>query len=185
MEKKDHSSKENRHEALEKMVDESAELNADLSVEADTKAQGAVTLVLAGASYHEVAKIQGYSTARQAKRAVEIALASASNSEEAIDEARTLMRMRYKRILAAHMPRALDPKDSQQLAYSARVLAILDRMSKLDGLDAPAQINITQTDERIQEFVEMLTPVANAQNKALEADIFDGEIVEDGDDGQS
>lgn len=171
--------KENREAALEKMLENGGDLNPDLAVEADTKAQGAVTLVLAGASYAEVAKIQGYTTARQAKRAVEIALATASNSDEAIDEARTLMRMRYKRILAAHMPRALDPKDSQQLAYSARVLAILDRMCKLDGLDAPAQINVTQTDERIQEFVEMLVPVAAAQNKELEADIFEAEIVED------
>lgn len=144
----------------------------------DTKAEAAVALFVFGASYTEIKNKLGYSSAHRAKLAIERALASSADSEDDRDKARTVIRKQLRRLLAAHMPQAVDPKNPQQLAYSARTLALIDRLAKLDGADAPTQIQITPSDQYIQEFLEAVIPMAKADHDQREADILDAEIMD-------
>jgi hypothetical protein len=144
----------------------------------DTKAEAAVALFVFGASYTEIKNKLGYSSAHRAKHAIERALANSADSEDDRDKARTVIRKQLRRLLAAHMPQAVDPKNPQQLAYSARTLALIDRLAKLDGADAPTQVVITPNDQYIQEFLETIIPMAKADQDQIEADILDAEILD-------
>lgn len=143
-----------------------------------TKAEAAVALAVWGASYPEIKNKLGYSSARHARVAVERALAASADSEDDRDKMRVIISKRLNRLLASHMSKAVDPKDAQQLAYSARVLAIIDRQAKLYGVDAPTQIQFTASDDHIREYVEMMMPQAREDQNAIEADILDADVVE-------
>lgn len=143
-----------------------------------TTAEAAVAMFVWGASYSEIKNKLNYSTVRHARMAVERALAASADSEEDRDKMRVVISKRLNRLLGSHMSKAVDPKDPQQLAYSARVLAIIDRQAKLYGVDAPTQIQFTASDDHIREYVEFMMPQAREDQKAIEADILEGDIVE-------
>lgn len=146
----------------------------------ETKAEAAVTMAIYGASPSDIAKTLHYSSPYRARMAVERALAGAANSPEDREKMRILIDKRLNRLLAAHMPKALDPNDANQLAYSGRALAIIDRQAKLHGVDAPTQVQFSPSDEYIAQFVESLRPMADQANKAIEADILEADILEEG-----
>ena len=143
-----------------------------------TTAEAAVAMFVWGASYNEIKNKLGYSSARHARIAIERALAASADSEEDRDKMRVIIDKRLNRLLGSHMSKALDPKEPQQLAYSARVLAIIDRQAKLHGVDAPTQIQISASDDHIREFVEMMMPQAREDQKAIEADILDADVMD-------
>lgn len=142
---------------------------------ATSTAEAAVAMFVWGASYTDIKNKLGYSSARHARIAVERALAASADSEEDRDKMRMVISKRLNRLLGSHMSRAVDPKDAQQLAYSARVLAIIDRQAKLYGVDAPTQIQITASDDHIREYVEFMMPQAREDQLAIEADILDAD----------
>lgn len=164
-------------------VEEGRDPNADLNEkdENPTTAQAALTLKLSGASYTQVANQLGYSSAYRARKAVERVLASASDSAEDRDIMRELTKRRLDRLLQSVMGKAVDPSDPEHLAYNARALAIIDRGAKVYGLDAPTQVQVTPTDERLQQVLELVKQTAGHDRDAQEADIVDAEIVEDED----
>lgn len=159
-------------------------LNADLDRkdpdDSKTKSQMGVNLKLAGASYTEIAKIAGYSSATRARLAVEKVLAAAADSPEDREKMRVLTSKRINRLLQSVMGKAVDPKDPQHLAYNARALALVDREARLWGVDAPTQVQITPTDAYIQDYIAKVSPLAAASLAADEADILDADIVEEG-----
>ena len=168
---------------IAKALDKGVDPNQDLDTsEVDTKGQMALALILSGASWTEAGRMAGYADAKTCRLAVERILAATAESPEAVDQMRVIQDRRYKRLLQSVMGKAVDPKDPEHLAYNARALAIIDRMSKLHGVDAPQQITITPTDAAIHEFVQALIPAANKDNQAIEADIFDAQII--GPDGE-
>lgn len=143
-----------------------------------TKAEAAVAMALYGASYTEIKNQLGYSSAYRARAAVERALAASADSEDDRDKMRTLISKRLNRLLAAHMPKAVNPEEPNQLAYSARALAIIDRQAKLYGADAPTQIAVSVSDDHIREYLEALVPAAREDQLQIEADIMDADVVE-------
>lgn len=146
-----------------------------------TKAEAAVTLKLYGASYTDIKNTLHYSSAYRARMAVERALAAAADSPEDRDQMRYLINKTLDRLKSSVMSKAMNPNDAQHLAYNARALAILDRQAKLWGVDAPTQIQITPSDQYIQEFLEMVVPHAKADNDQIEADIMDMDVLEEED----
>ena len=149
-----------------------------------TKAEAAVTLAMYGASPTDIAKTLHYSSPYRARMAVERALASAANSPDDKEKVRKLVDKRLNRLLSSVMSKAIDPTDPQHLAYNARALAIVDRQAKLHGVDAATQIQFSASDQYIEEFVNSIRPLADANMLAIEADILEeGEIVEEGDIG--
>lgn len=145
----------------------------------DTKAEAAVTMAIYGASPSDIAKTLHYSSPYRARMAVERALASADNAPDDKEKVRKLVDKRLNRLLAAHMSQALDVKNPQQLAHSARVLAIIDRQARLHGVDAPTQIQVSASDQYIEEFIAAVMPSAQQDMKVIEAEILEeGEIAD-------
>lgn len=159
-------------------ADPAASIPENAVDKSSTKAEAAVALFVYGVSFTEIKNKLGYSSAHRARIAVERALAASADSTEDRDMARVVVRKQLRRLLAAHMPQAVDIKNPNQLAYSARTLAIIDRLGKLDGVDAPTQIQISASDSDIMNFVEMLMPEAKKDNEAIEADIVDAEVLD-------
>lgn len=153
-----------------------------------TKAEAAVTLKLYGASYTEIKNTLHYSSAYRARMAVERALAAAADSVEDKEKMRHMINKTLDRLKASVMSKAVNPNDPNHLAYNARALAILDRQAKLYGVDAPTQIQITQSDQYIQEYLEAVLPHVKEDNLQIEADIMDMDEIEDaviiGEDGE-
>jgi hypothetical protein len=161
-------------------VEAGEEANADLVVaETDTKAESALALRIAGTSYTNIAKALGYASATRARLAVERVLAASADSPEERDQQRVLNDKRLNRLLQSVMGKAVDPKDPDHLAYNARALAITDRIMRLWGVDAPAQVQITPTDEHLQQYVAHMMTLARREPEAEEADIIDADPAED------
>lgn len=168
---------------VEKAIEEGRDPNADMN-EVDTsatKAEAGVALRLSGASYTQIAKTLGYSSAYRARAAVERALATSADAPEERDKMRNLTSRRLNRLLQSVMGKAVDPRDTQHLAYNARALAIIDREARLWGVDAPTQVQFTPTDQHIQDYVAKITVLADADRDAEEADIIDADVLEDED----
>lgn len=166
---------------IEKRVDAGENPNADLEgITTDTRSQSALALKLSGASYTDIAKVMGYSSAYHARQAVERVLAASADSPEDRDKMRVLVDRRLNRLLQSVMSKAVDPKDAQHLAYNARALAIIDRTAKLWGVDAPVQVSIAPADSYIHEYAQRLLGAAAADNSAIEADIVDADVLEEG-----
>lgn len=166
--------------AFAQAIENGEEPNADLVIsETDTKAESALALRIAGTSYTNIAKALGYASATRARLAVERVLAASADSPEERDQQRVLNDKRLNRLLQSVMGKAVDPKDPDHLAYNARALAITDRIMRLWGVDAPAQVQITPTDEHLQQYVAHMMKLARKEPEAEEADIMDADIVED------
>jgi len=166
---------------LAKRVEAGEDVNADLDKdETGSKGQMALALVLSGASYTEAAKIAGYSSAYRCRQAVERILANSADAPGDREKMRVLTDRRLNRLLQSVMGKAVDPKDPQHLAYNARALALVDRIGKVWGVDAPTQVQISPSDEHIQEYVQRMTALAGASTEADEAEILDADIVEEG-----
>lgn len=166
--------------ALERAIDNGEDPNADLN-EVDksaTKAASALSLKLFGASYSDIARTLGYSSAYRARAAVERVLASQADSPEDRDKMRVLLTKRLERLLVSVMPKATDPNDPQHLAYQARALALIDREAKMHGVDAPTQVQFSATDQHIQAYVESIRPLAELDKNQIEADIIDADEAE-------
>lgn len=173
-------------EDLDKIIDQNdpdPKLALNDTDKSETKAQAALTLKLYGASYTDIAKTIGYSSAYRARMAVERVLANAADSPEDRDKMRVLANKRIERLLASVMGKATNPNDPQHLAYNARALALIDRGIKLHGVDAPTQIQFSATDQDIAAYVQELMPLARQDMEAIEADIIDADVIEGESDG--
>lgn len=166
---------------LAKRVDAGEDINVDLDMEDNPSKSGmAVALRLSGASFTEIAKMAGYSSAYRARQAVERVLAASADSPEERDQMRVLTSRRLNRLLQSVMGKAVDPKDPQHLAYNARALALIDREARLWGVDAPTQVQISANDEQIENYVKNMSALAAASMEADEAEILDADIVSEG-----
>jgi len=166
--------------AFAKAIENGEEPNADLVIsETQTKAESALALRIAGTSYTNIAKALGYASATRARLAVERVLAASADSPEDRDQQRVLADKRLNRLLQSTMAKAVDPKDADHLAYNARALAITDRIMRLWGVDAPAQVQITPTDEHLQQYVAHMMALARTEPEAEEADIIDADPIEE------
>lgn len=143
-----------------------------------TKVEAGVSLLLSGASFPDIAKMLEYKSAEHARLAVERALAAGVTLEDK-DLLRKVQAGRYERLLKSVMPRATDPRDSHHLAYNARANALVDRISKLHGIDAPIQVQVTPSDEYLIAYAnQMKASLGLDTNVVEEADIMEeAEIV--------
>lgn len=145
-----------------------------------TRGDAAVGLLVSGASYADIAKLLEYRDVNAAKLACDKALARTVTVPEK-EAMRTVVHQRYERLLKSVMPRATNPKDSQHLAYNARANSIVDRMSKLHGLDAPTQVQFTPTQEYLEDYTRQIQASLGLNpDEVEEADIFEdmGEMDE-------
>lgn len=145
-----------------------------------TRAAAAVVMATEGAPYPEIARILGYESAVAAKHAVWDAIGNAGADHEDVDRMRKLQAQRLDRILYSVMRRATKPSDIDHLSYVRVALAILDRQAKLFGLDAAQQVVVyTPTQREISQYAQQVAQVLAQARGEIEADIIDGEVIED------
>lgn len=105
-----------------------------------------LNLRLAGASFTEIARVVGYANHGGAMKAYDRAMKAAI--QEPADKLRALHRLRYDALLKGIWVKAAGGDNW----CIDRALAILERMAKLDGLDAPTSVNHTITDAMTAEI---------------------------------
>jgi len=146
--------------------------------------RSAVALRLAGAPYEAIAKTLGYATTRQARAAVETVLANSVNEAVDLPQMRELTSRRIERLLRSVWSKATDPDSVDHLAYARTALALIDRHSRLMGLDAPQRLEVSTPDEATKEkwvrgMIDQVKPEGVAREVAsIDDDIVDAEIYE-------
>lgn len=153
------------------------EMNADVAKPPAggqmVRAQAALTLKMSGANYANIADTLGYADPKTARREVERLLASAGGEED-VGKQRVLNTRRLERVLQSLWSRATNPKDTEHLAYARTALLYIDRIVKLQGLDAPSQV-VVHTPERaeITAWIEQMVSAVAGANDVLEAEVVD------------
>ena len=142
------------------------------------KANAAVQMRLAGATWGEIAEALGYPTPRQALVATEKALEKQLRDESDKKAMRALAGARLERLLRSVWSKAIDPDNPDHLVAAGRALAIADRHIKLFGLDAPAEIVVhSPTMTEIERWVAAV--LTSSVDAVPTYDIIAGEVVEE------
>lgn len=162
--------------------EELGDLNKDLAQRRQmTRQDSAVALRIAGAPYSEIARTLEYSSATQARIAVERALANTVGNESR-EQLRFLEARRLERLLRGLWKKATDPAQEEHLAAARTALAVIDRHSKLYGLDAPTEMVVyTPAASELEAWVSRMAQQVRGELPE-EADII-GEVLEVRDEG--
>lgn len=143
----------------------------------ERKANAAIQMRLAGATWDEIAQTLGFPTARQALVATEKALERQLQSSEDREQMRRLAGARLERLLRAIWPKAIDPNHPDQMLAVTKSREIVDRHAKLFGLDAPTEVVVhTPTQTELEQWVSRVVSVASPPVE--EFDIIAGEVLE-------
>lgn len=150
-----------------------------------TRSEAAAALRVVGASYAEIAEQLEFTSAFEARRAVEQVLAATVDESRDYLALRALEGLRLEGLYRAVVERALDTDDSEQLGFHRAALSVLDRIAKLHGLDAPQRLELVNPGA--EEFERVLAEMRKATERgAIEPDIFELEEIqgewEEGDD---
>jgi len=155
------------------------------------KANAAVQMRLAGATWGEIATALGYPTPRQALVATERALVKQLDTNDDREKMRKVAGARLERLLRSVWPKAIDPDNPDHLLAVTKAREIVDRHAKLYGLDAPTEVvvhNPTQTE--LESWVTRL--LAATEPRVVGYDIIAGEVesssvhrTDDDDDGSA
>lgn len=141
------------------------------------KANAAVQMRLAGATWEEIARTLGFPTARQALVAVEKALERQLHTGDR-DQMRKLAGARLERLLLSVWPKAIDSSNPEHLLAVTKAREIVDRHSKLFGLDAPTEIVVHNP--TMNELERWVSRVAELRMPTVEEyDILEGDIVDE------
>lgn len=143
-------------------------------MDAPSRASAAVTLLISGADYRDIAKVLDYRSVDEVKRTVWSAIGSIEMDENRRGRERELMARRLTAMISSGWKRATNPGDPDHLAYQRLMLAIMDRQAKLYGLDAPSQsIVYTPSQEEINQHVARVRNLVVVEAGDVEADVLE------------
>lgn len=159
-------------------ADETSEGSGKVLRARERKANAALQLRLAGATWDEVAEVIGYPTAREALVATERALERELRTEESQKMMRGLAGKRLERLLRSVWTKAIDEKNPEHLNAVTKARELIAQHTKLFGLDAPTEVTLhTPAAQELEQWVAEVTKVNRPELE--EADIFDAEILDD------
>lgn len=142
------------------------------------KADAALQLKTAGASWSEIAETLGYPTPRQAMLAVERSLVRQLSEDDDKTKMRAIASARLERLLRGIWHKAIDPNCPDQMTAVSRARELTSDWVKLFGLAAPTEVVVsTPTQVELEDWVLRMT--ATMVPDEAEGDIWDGEVVED------
>lgn len=142
------------------------------------KANAAIALRIAGATWSEIALTVGYPTARAALTATEKALEKQLQTEDR-DVLRNLVGARLDRLLRSTWTKATDEDHPEHLIALTKAREVLSDHRKLYGLDAPTEIVVHSP--TLSEIEQWVTRVAKTSLPAVEEfDILEVTEQEDG-----
>jgi hypothetical protein len=156
----------------------------DAETMSEVMARGIMALWTRGANYPDIADEFGVSVAT-ARMAVERVLADSLDDSEDKTKQRQRVSLQLDAFLRSVVDRALDPKDDQQLAYLRAAMLVVDRKSRLLGLDAPinVQLGLPSKDD-LDQWVAAVA-MFNGTTPPVEGDPFeDIELHEDPESGE-
>jgi hypothetical protein len=168
---------------IQKRIGTVADLRAAETM-SEVMARGIMALWTRGANYPDIADEFGVSVAT-ARMAVERVLADSLDDTEDKTKQRQRVSLQLDAFLRSVVNRALDPKDDQQLAYLRAAMMVVDRKSRLLGLDAPinVQLGLPSKDELDQWVAAVAT--FNGTTPPVEGDPFeDIELTQDPETGE-
>jgi hypothetical protein len=139
------------------------------------KANAALQMRYAGATWTEIATALGYPTPRTAMVATEKALERELATAEDREKMRKLAGARLERLIRAVWAKAIDPEHPDQMIAVGKAREVIGDHRKLFGLDAPTEVvvhNPTETELAawVAKVVAVNIPVVE------EYDIIAGEI---------
>jgi hypothetical protein len=142
----------------------------------ERKANAAIQLKLAGATWEEVAQSLGYPTARTAIVATEKALEKQLADAGTRDQMRALAGARLERLIRAVWHKAIDPESPEQLQAVTKAKELVDRHAKLFGLDAPTEVVVhSPTTTELEAWVARI--VSHQTAPVEEFDIIAGSVI--------
>lgn len=143
------------------------------------KAISALSLRVAGATLEDICAVVGFASPEEAGRAIDKALKEELRSDpKSRDRMRSLANQRLERLLRGVWHKAVDPKNPEHLAAVGKAKELIDRHIKLYGLDAPTEMVVHNPDSgEIEQWV--MSIMAEANKELVEADILEGEVIED------
>jgi hypothetical protein len=151
----------------------------------DRKANAALQMKLAGATWAEIAEVLGYPTPRQALVATERALKKELSTEQSQAAMRGLAGKRLERLLRGIWTKAIDPSSPEHLPAARAAREIIAQHAKLYGLDAPTEMVVHAP--TVTELEAWVSRVHNGAAHPLDehdifgdADIVDADVVEEG-----
>lgn len=157
--------------------DDSPRGSKELKRARDRKANAALQLHIAGLYWDEIAEQLGYPDGGAVRVAVELALERELH-EESRDQMRKMVGLRLQRLTKAVWAKAINPDSPEQLAAQREARANLAEFVRVYGLAAPTEMVVhTPTAQELENWVT--TVVARSVPQLPEADIFEGEVLED------
>lgn len=137
----------------------------------------ALALRLAGASYSEVAEALTLASADEARKAVEGTLANqVAASPDDVKLLREEESLRLLRLLRSVWTKATDGSDPEHLNAVKVAVQIVDRHTKLNGLDLPTQVQISSPAQaELEQWVASALTLKSDDLTALEASVIDVE----------
>jgi len=142
------------------------------------KANAAVQLALAGASWDDIAVSLGYPTGRTARIATERALEKQLSNHNDREQMRKFANARLERLLRSVWAKAIDPDHPEHLVALTKAKELIDRHAKLYGLDAPTEVVVhTPTATELEAWVAKVTTLLTP--KVDEYDILDAEVIDE------
>lgn len=142
------------------------------------KADAALSMKTAGASWAEIAQALGFPTPRAAMLATERALVRQMTTEDDKAKLRAIAGARLERLLRGIWTKAIDPDSPEQMTAVSRSRELIADYTKLYGLAAPTELVVhTPTQTELEEWVLRMT--ATMVPDVEEADIWEGEVVEE------
>jgi hypothetical protein len=148
--------------------------------------RSALALWTAGATYADIAAQFRLRSPAVAGMAIERALSESVDDTQDRTKLRRRMSLTLDRLLRAVMPKAIDTTNPEQLPAVRTALTVVERYARLNGLDAPTQVDINVVeDDKFNRLVE-LAARGMGMPIPVEADVFSeeyvAEVVEDEDD---
>lgn len=158
--------------------DDSPKGGSEVARARDRKANAALELRKAGASWDEIAEVLGFPTARTALVAVEKALENGLRTKESQEFMRNLAGQRLDRLLRSVWKKAIEPENPEHLVAVTKARELIAQHAKLHGLDAPTEMVVhSPSAPELERWVASVVQAGAPQLE--EADIFDAEVVED------
>jgi hypothetical protein len=159
------------------VFDDSPRGNKEVKRARDRKANAALQLHIAGLIPDEIAEQLGYPDGGAVRVAIELALERELH-EESRNEMRKMVGLRLQRLTKAVWAKAIDPSSPEQLAAQREARANLAEFTRVFGLAAPTEMVVhTPTAQELENWVT--TVVSKSVPQLEEADIFEGEVLED------
>lgn len=132
------------------------------------RAERAWSARVIGASWHEAAEVAGFTDAANCLRAVRNYFGKLPEPDR--DHLRDMWRERLEHLWR----QAIADVQEQKPGAVRAAVALAQRASAMDGLDAPAQVTVhAPTDQQIEQYVTQLLALGATRRDAEEADILD------------